>query len=371
MGAITSPKFISLDTYVLGNLIKDYYSDERSENANEVLKYLDENGYIIFLFWHHFEELLQHQNDSVARERLKFISSRNHIAWFASTNSEFIGSIIDIHKSEMSQLLENSCKEPIEIIRTAKQALLKFGTGRDIVGDVETFGYIIDSIRNKVKSNRIIASLASFAPIDDNVILSSDKLQITSPEERQRRIPELKEMLRKHLEKHGDKRLDANEFDSIVDEFLNVVTEKAETVLAKGGGVEDLLQVGMNNYIPDNLTEKERGYKMIFIEKCLTIFSRDTSMLHEMIELDEKCPSWMLWRSLNEIHTMNERSDGGDINDKYLSALAYYLDVLIVDKRFNHYFHRLHDFRFKDLLCRVECVSNYEDLPKLLADPIA
>jgi integrase len=125
-------RFISLDSSLLANLSRDYYSRDlaRQRAAPEFLALLSANGWTILICWHHFEELIRHHDDETASDRVRFIRSLPSLGRISTASEpKDIGSICDIFVCEVSAAFEDSNAGKREIGQTVKRELLRFGTG--------------------------------------------------------------------------------------------------------------------------------------------------------------------------------------------------------------------------------------------------
>jgi len=83
---MTPPRLMSIDTSIFGKLAKDFYSrnSKRSDNAKEVVRFLNENGLISFITIHHIQEILQYENKEIVFGRCSLISKFPTVASMCS-----------------------------------------------------------------------------------------------------------------------------------------------------------------------------------------------------------------------------------------------------------------------------------------------
>lgn len=115
MTRLASARFLSLDTSLLGNLSRDYYSRDLAwqRAAREFLSLLAANGWTILICWHHFEELIRHHDEEAASDRVRFIRSLPNLAWISTASEpKDIGSICDIFVCEVSVVFHRARPDP-------------------------------------------------------------------------------------------------------------------------------------------------------------------------------------------------------------------------------------------------------------------
>jgi len=133
-------KIISIDTYIFGDLAKDYYcNDKRRKNqAVGFIDYFIQKGYIPFFSFHHLEEILQYENDREIFNRWSLIKKFPMVAWFCGCNDkEILGSIFDIQSTEVKYLASREIKGFKDVVSSVRDELIRYSSGEEFVSQFE------------------------------------------------------------------------------------------------------------------------------------------------------------------------------------------------------------------------------------------
>jgi len=159
--------------------------------------------------------------------------------------------------------------------------------------------------------------------------------------------------LEKELSRIGDKKL-ANSAE-VAESFTNVVkSDTSKTLKSSRTDIEHAAKFfGIpTKLINDQMTIGELGTLGVFIEK-MNIISKplgcDTDTLYTLPW--SKMPSWWLWLELEKRIRKEVRASGSNVTDKYLAPLAFYVDIIIVDKRIAEYFQQIQRAYPKEMTC--------------------
>lgn len=366
------PRLIALDSSIIGNVAQDYYhSNQQSRNRAIIfLDYLYSQNLIPLVVWHHIEELLQHKDDKVICDRMRFIRNLPMIAWFDSINPPgMIGSIMDIQATELSWLIDNPSAFLEEIIQHTKNKLLKFGTGQDLISiyDERTWEQIRKELPHRQKRRREIASI-SHAIVSDKEPNSSSNWQLRSPEEAIKALGILQDNLEGHLITRGDKKL--SEHKAVAQKFIRETYEHGVQFYQNKGKAQEIFlkSFGLNpEEISDKATMEDIGYTAIFREKFKILakilgvnFKNALNAIKE-----DHCPSWLIWQEVDKVLKTAYRASGSDITDNYLSALSLYADFLVVDKRLHEAFRQIvrRNIVIGQIVKNTISVPDYEEIP--------
>ena len=140
MNSIISPKLIAIDTSILGKVAKDFYgqSTKMRKKALTFLSIIKNNGLVPLFCMHHFQEMLQHDNDSVVYNRLSLIKQFPQVAWVnPSSKDGLVGSIIDIQGTEICKLIKNPDISIETLITEIRQELFSYSSGESFINSIE------------------------------------------------------------------------------------------------------------------------------------------------------------------------------------------------------------------------------------------
>src|SRR5882757_9143225 len=102
---LIQPKFVALDSAHLGAVAADKATSDRTRlrRAEAFEKALEESGIVLFLCWHHLQELFSHHKEDVLAQRVAYLQSLPTVAAVASfRNDDVIGTVIDLQSFEVA-----------------------------------------------------------------------------------------------------------------------------------------------------------------------------------------------------------------------------------------------------------------------------
>ena len=90
MNLIISPRLIAIDTSILGKVTDDYFSaiSTKRKKAKQFVTTIADKGLVPLFCMHHFQEIMQHENDLKVLNRLKFIHKLPQIAWIKPSSPD-------------------------------------------------------------------------------------------------------------------------------------------------------------------------------------------------------------------------------------------------------------------------------------------
>lgn len=377
MNSIIVPKLIAIDTSILGKVAKDYSSQTHSRR-NKALKFLTtitDRGLIPFFCMHHFQEILQHDNDSVVNSRLSLIKRFPQVAWVKSLSPEgLVGSIIDVQGTEISKLINDPDISIEALVAEIRQELILYSSGESFMNAIEEKLLFLRNLNAfETHKSKAISSISHVRnPNIDNLKLSElHRSQLKSPSEVDESMKLLRETLKQELHTRGDRKLENQ--DETIDQFLELVLkgglkmyEPNQDSLYKkfisSSGIE-------KHEVDENWTVAELGDYSIFKEKIKIIARSFNFDLNKALKIPPSViPSWFIWVELDKKTREEKFAAGSNIIDKYLASLAFYADILIVDKRVKEYFKQItqkHE-RFSFINNHIIKLSKYEILEKQL-----
>lgn len=370
------PILVAFDSSILIDISKDFYHEEgeKKQKASEILKYIEQSAIVPVVTWHHIEELLAYSNEHVALNSLNIFKYFPVVAYLKCLSiPNHAGSIIDIEVLEIKNVLNNKKISLKNNVNKTKQHLFEYCSGSELIEpyiqNASILRYHILSRENKKKEIASISRANSIRSKETNVsTLRNGKFR--SPDEAYRILEQMRINLERELKLKGDKKLNSPEESST--NFLTEVFESGMEMLNSNGSVEErfLKSFGLTVEETKNFQKLEQIQYLAIFKKRREIISRSLS-INERLKVselkEEKCPSWLLWKELNKIRVEAEKASGSDLNDGYLAALVYYVDVTIVDKRTNEYLSqvkRKHK-HIAELMRKFVKLPNYTYLPNI------
>lgn len=346
MTSIISPKLIAIDTSILGKVAKDYYSktESRRKEAQRFLLIFEDRGLIPLFCMHHFQELLQHKDDSVANNRLSLIKRFSQVAWIKPSSKDgLVGSIIDVQGTEITKLIKNPNLEIETLIAEIRTELISYSSGESFINSI--YDELITLRKMNLFSTGKSKTVSSISHIRnssiDNMKLSElYRSQLNSPIEFKESMELLRKNYKQQLQRIGDRKLE--NIDEIIHQFLESVAKQG---LKFYEPTQDSLykkfinSSGIGEHeVDENWTIGQLGDYAIFKEK-INIISRSYNFdIEKALKLPQNAiPSWFVWFELVKKTKDEKFASGSNVIDKYLASLAFYSDILIVDKRINEY----------------------------------
>lgn len=344
-----SIKLLSIDTSILGSVAKSYFSGETPlyETASKFMCTIDDNGLIPFFSHHHIQELLQHDDDRIVRDRWSMIKKFPIVAWLRDEmDKNLLGSMIDVHAAELRYLLKDRSLNMIEIIKKAKADVVTYASGEEFVKCFEsTYSEMRRIGAFNVQKARSIESLSHVRdPETDNIKLSElNNSRLKSPNEVLKWSKGYMTTVEKSLVDKGDPKL-INHSKISHDFVLQVVDDGKALYKNNGLSLLEIFVVSSGvdlSQINSDSTHGDLGYLAIFNKKMEIVANRCSYDLNKIKMIPEEIPSWVIWREFDKIIRKENRAHGSNMLDKYMAVLALYVDFSIVDKRIYECFKQL------------------------------
>ncbi|MFA7165612.1 MAG: hypothetical protein WC124_07210 [Desulfoplanes sp.] len=350
MNLILSPKLFAIDTSILGKVAKDYYSQDQSKikKALKFMSTITEKGLIPLFCMHHFQEILQHDNDYIVSNRLSLIKKFTQVAWIKPSDPQgLIGSIIDIQGTEISVLLDNPGIVSTELISKVRKKLIAYSSGNTFIDNIQKKLLKLRELNLfGTQKSKAVSSLSHVTdPKIENIKLSTlHHSVLKKPLEIEQSIKLLRETLNQELANRGDKKLVKH--DEVIAEFIQLIVRDGLKMYESNS---DLLfnkfveSLGIDpTEINEDLTISELGQYATFKKKIQIIARSYNFDIEKALKIPpETIPSWFIWTEIDNKTREEKFASGSNIIDKYLAALAFYSDFLIVDKRIKEYFRQI------------------------------
>lgn len=365
------PKLISIDTSIFGEIAKDYYSKDRikSEVAVGVIGHLIAQGLIPFISFHHVQEILQHESDEVVFERWSLIKKFPTVAWMCSYNDEnILGSIFDIHKMEINNLLKNPLGFE-KLFSEFRNKYVKYSSGEDFINKFElVYCEIRDSGMIDIQRSKEIESLSHIRDKCVDKIKLSELLnsKLRSPDEAEVILAQHENQIRDLLDSNGDKKL-LNPI-AVARAFIQKIKMESNALYSDNSSLYEAFVksagVRLDQVTPET-TVGELGYLGIYNSKVKHLIESLGLPESEAVKLSpESQTTWVIWEYLDRAMRYEKRAKGSNMLDKHMSILALYVDIFTVDKRVKEYFRQLARKYsvLRDCFKNIVKLSHYSDL---------
>ncbi|REJ68194.1 MAG: hypothetical protein DWQ31_08670 [Planctomycetota bacterium] len=343
---LVSPQFIVLDTATLVKASRDYWSPNESlrEKARTFIARLRDSGVYITFTLTHVLELLRHQDDSVVRDRLKFLQRLPFIAWLRPYDRNwFPGGISTLLRRELHAVVHDAKRDWRAIIDHVRIDLLETGVGAEMfVDDDHLWSTLRTEAQRDQQNDRYVASITrtDLGNIDSLTLAEARKMPKRTKAERHEFMQRFAAIIHMQLEQHGDRRLEDPQGAAF--DFANRTVKHVDELEAAGGDLyEQLLKYrGIpQEFVTDDMTFGDirnlieyKGHLAILSESLdppATVTVRDVP--------PETLPSYVVERRLAGIQRKATRVSGSDLGDGYIAPLTLYADGVEVDKRTYEY----------------------------------
>lgn len=337
------PKLIALDSSTLGNLARDWRTHPE---AKRVVDLLNSGRVVLFVTWHHLEELIQHESNEVYEERLQLLDSLGLVSYpKLPWDIGNVGSFVDLIEYEINAVLKNPSLSHDAIVAQVRQrATNGFAKGSQVCREnIEYWNWhrqnlASDSLRRKAE----IASLTHFHVVDVNQKVSppSKDHALPSLTEAKERFEWLGRTLASILKTRGDPRI--KDADQLANELMAETYGDFAAAYQKTGSLLEAIRIayGVDTArIPKDASIEDAGFEAIFVKQLRLQSKRllvDFDTLYNQIG-QEHLPSWIVWREVNRRTAQLPNAEAGNINDQHMVSFGNYVDHIQVDKRMAHF----------------------------------
>lgn len=373
MSLIISPNLITIDTSILAKVTKDLLSknEDSIKKAKDFISSIITKGFVPFFCFHHFQEILQHNDEAVVISRLSLIKRFPMIAYLKPRSEDgLVGSIIDIHGAEITKLIKNQNVPFKNMIREIRDDLIVYSDGESFLKSIKNE---LLELKNHVlfstNKSRAVASIAHISDtIADNVKLSDlHRSKLKNSQEIEDSMKLLRNKLKKDLLEKGDRKF--SNWDDEIDKFISLVFENGKKMYKSNKDTlykNFLNSSGIDeNEVDENWTINEFGEYAIFREKLNVVARSFDFNIKDALKIPrESIPSWFLWSELDKRIKNEKYATGSSMLDKYFAAFALYTDILIVDKRIKEYINQIakKHKKFSFIKDRTIKLAKYEEL---------
>lgn len=360
-----------MDSSILGNLARDYFSGDGSKrkSVHTFIECLGLGGVVPFLCWHQLEELIKHKNYDVARNRVSFIKKLPNAAWIASSaNGETLGSVVDLLRAECETILAHPDYTVRQVRDATRRVILRFGSGAEAL---EAYDDIWPVIRPQLWEAEDRARETVAISRADVVDISEEKLSsylagsIRGQQDTKAILDALRGIMASEIKSRGDSRI--TDPTAVARKFYSEIEEVgAEYLAAAGAGPEDALNhfgVSINDFGPearmkDVMAMSEFRSKLKVVHKYFSLsweqFQRSVAQ-HQV-------PSWTVQNSLFLHGQRRSEHKGSELNDRYLASFSPYCELTYVDSQVKEDFRRAlsKSARLAEVMNAIEKVTTIE-----------
>ena len=325
-------------------------------------------GKIMFLSWHHLEELLSVESAINARARMSFLQSLHLIAWMRSIGDQILGSITDILAAE-ALAYDAGCTTLIQVRDHVREQLLLIGSGPNAIGHE---GWVWDVVRPILMQRRpslgIVAALRDLNAADVRQTIGQLANQRLRPSSDRQKIEAAIRASAVREVALSDPKRSRDEAERMGSDFAG----RARALFPRDGQtvrnfiVATYVGQGLDpDEVRDEATIDELNSLATFRSQ-LRVVAEKTSLPFERLKRVqmEALPSWRIASGLSRFGQRRTRRPGSDVHDQHLAALAAYVDCIYVDKRTHEDLRRVvrKDPELSVLFGSVRKASNYENL---------
>ncbi|MEX2376137.1 MAG: hypothetical protein WD942_11235 [Dehalococcoidia bacterium] len=296
------------------------------------------DGWLLILTGHQFVEMLRHENDREAERRLAFLlwlGKQPGLAWLAAGDRwESLGMIPHVTASEVQAVVDGVPQDALRehvlgrLLRVSPPPAHEFS---DLAGLRPIF-------HARMEREREIASIVrSSGPDFGSETIGELRRRGTYPTEvARRRVVAQADALREEIRKTGDRRI--GDPASVAQEFLFSAAHDLPDNIAPGENPADafIRSFGVDpETVPDDMSSNDFAYLAEFQQK-IRVAAREVNV--DPLDLPrlrrEQIPTCHIQHLLRVARVQSgARASGGDLADSYLASMAYYIDLVVADKR--------------------------------------
>jgi hypothetical protein len=374
---IFKPRYLAMDSSHLGQWVRDRTSPRPTDRAAaaDFERWLEANGYVLFLCLHHLEELVRHEDRRVALSRLRFIGSLKFLAWIGSAHCDRgLGTVVTMLAEEARAAMENPGADAVQVRDLAASRLIRAGTGEDAIGPDPDIWLLMQPVfaeQSEGAQQLMAFSRSNLVDIADKKISELMTGGVRRGAELDRALGLLRGSFATDIAQRGDRRIEdphamaaafVDDVHAMAQPLPNTAAELVLRCLAIQG-------VGPDDIKPES-TVGEMLNLGVFRSQLRIVaesLGRSPGAMNAAIGMDQ-LPSWIIGQSLQRHAPDLPERRGSEINDGYLACLCAYADVTFVDKRTLENFRRAlpKEPLLERLARRVERASSYRAIPATL-----
>lgn len=373
--ALVKHKIVALDSATLGEMSKDYWSQDGS-SRDKVRSFIDQLkhfGIFITFTLTHVSELLRHGNEQVVQNRLRFLRSIPLIAWLRPYNRQwFPGGITDLLSRELHAIVYSSAQNWQEIITEVRLELWETGMGSEMfVEDCNLWSHIQKLCKNQHEREKYVVSVDRTDPgqVRNIKVRDISDMSIRPKKEIDSYVDWFALEMQKQLEYHGDRRFDCS-YDASID-LANKTRQNIKDMDMMNGDIKQKLleyQGIPKEFVTPGMTIAELGQLAVYAKRLKMISENlRPSIKLSMRDVPQNAlPSYVLERNLASIQRKADRVSGSDFGDRLIAPLVFYTDGIEVDKRTYEFLNQVRrdDPKLAPLMGRFFRSSDYSQILK-------
>lgn len=244
---LINPSFVALDSSQLGDWFRDKFSRDPLRRATAVSfeEALVKSGWVVLLSWHHLEELLSVESETIAANRMRGIQALPLVAWPAlSDGQEGLGSVVDIVGAEISAALKLHGTSPLEVRNHVAKTLLRVGTGEQALSPYAgIWRELQPHLWERRKRTQEIVAITRSQSFDLSKVKVVDLMEgkLRSPRGAIHALSAMSQVLGGEIKTRGDKRI--RDPLTVAVQFMTQVAEAAHPLPSEA---RDLVLRGMS-----------------------------------------------------------------------------------------------------------------------------
>lgn len=348
--SLVYPHFVALDSSTLGKVSRDFWSPEKQlrEKARTFVKDLQNRNVFITLTLTHIIELLGPEDELLVKNRISFLRGLPFIAWLRPYGRiQFPGSIHDLLRHELHSVIHTAKCDWQSIIDHVRTDIWATGVGCELfVNDDLGWSMLQEYAQNLQRRGQYVASVVRTDPgnVKSLTIADSKKMPKRPKAERGSFTRQFATTMKKQLDQHGDKRLEATDLAAF--DFANNMIKDIQKFEAAGG---DPIQRMFEYYgipqdlVTDEMSVEDIGQLAVYVKQLNLISKKihpQTKVTVQEVPIDT-LPSYVLQQRLAKIQEKAARVSGSDFGDGYIVPLILYADSVEVDKRTYEYLNQV------------------------------
>lgn len=341
--SISQPRLVVLDTSHLAGLASDWASCDRSRRraAHVFAPALVERGWLPLLCWHQVEELLQHKDDELVDQRLRYLRSWPLVAWVRPSDPDSgPGSVLEVLKAEVRAAYTHPGADLLQVRDLAREGLFLVGPGSEAIPDSFQDWRILQApLAERQEGSRRVAAIARWRAANiDNVRISDLVAKpFRKTEDANHALQLLRNQLASEIAARGDKRI--ADPGAMADHFFAEIAREGHA-LPTGGELPPVIQLllisGLElDDIDLSATFGQMSNLLVFRKRLRMV--ADASGLPwqtlKQVATPDRLPVTVIEECMRAHAQDQPERKGSDLNDTHLLCLAPYADVTYVDKR--------------------------------------
>ncbi len=374
---IAKPRFVAIDTALLGHLAADLFGADSGRRARALLTTasLNHGAWIPLITWHHVEELLRYGDVSAVSDRVSLLRSFSRIAWLAPPERPYdLATVLDLLRCEIRGILKVTPHSHGALVNYVKGQLLQFGQPEDIrilsdwrearpllEGRSERAREVVSIAHTEVDQlpKRPLAALerAAMRPIDDLRQLFTTNAQALAEQMSNRGDPRLRDATGSAARFYEQRMADIVAVQSLPG------NAKARFLRTLDLTVDD---------VADDVSSDELVKVATRRHKVKVALSSTGVNLEEVWPSLRRAtiPSEYVQDAIGSERQSAQRASGSDLYDSYIASMSPYIDAVLVDKRTLHYIKlaAARDTALHPFVSSAMRAPTYAEIPRVLSE---